>query len=463
MFCRTAAVRTSEAQLTLGPDWTIRELRGDRASTRWGHEGRPRRSRAPLATCRGKSEEEQGATADITGPAFFLPMADVPDRVSCSSPAVIKAGGTMAAVCPAATRRVAQGRGRCRSRSARRWKSLVAYSITGRVASSRRYTWFRHTAGHWFGKRQRVVDARPRWLGRRGQAADSRRQKETDARATMRRVATQKRDAAPVLGPSRFTNGAAVLDGREGRLGARTRPCSSSANTIKAVGPEGAKVKIPEGTDRPLDRRAVADPRADRHALAHRARTDGRCPRPSASGVTRPLRDVGNDPDQLDDSEEAVRRGHGGSGRVSCALGFIEGPPTRRRRRAKIHRGRRPRRRRPRSSSMRKRGYDGIKIYNSVKPEARGRSSRARRTPRKMLVTGHIPVHMLANEAVKAGYETASSTSTCCSSTSSRTARHRHARQTTRFSLVGDPRGRARSREASRSRSSSICCASTRP
>src|SRR5262249_56497645 len=50
------------------------------------------------------------------------------------------------------------------------------------------------------------------------------------------------------------------------------------------------------------------------------------------------------------------------------------------------------------------RGYEGIKIYNSVKPELVPLLTKEAHA-RKMLVTGHIPVHMLANEAVRAGYD----------------------------------------------------------
>ena len=51
-----------------------------------------------------------------------------------------------------------------------------------------------------------------------------------------------------------------------------------------------------------------------------------------------------------------------------------------------------------------KRGYEGIKIYNSVKPELVPILAKEAHA-RGMQVTGHIPVHMLANEAVRAGYD----------------------------------------------------------
>src|SRR5204863_3188328 len=51
-----------------------------------------------------------------------------------------------------------------------------------------------------------------------------------------------------------------------------------------------------------------------------------------------------------------------------------------------------------------RRHYDGIKIYNSMRPELVPLLAREAHG-RGMMVTGHIPVHMLAHEAVKAGYD----------------------------------------------------------
>src|SRR5215472_1403976 len=45
-----------------------------------------------------------------------------------------------------------------------------------------------------------------------------------------------------------------------------------------------------------------------------------------------------------------------------------------------------------------------MKVYNSMKPELVPIVAREAHA-RGMMVTGHIPVHMLANEAVKAGYD----------------------------------------------------------
>jgi len=113
------------------------------------------------------------------------------------------------------------------------------------------------------------------------------------------------------------------------------------------------------------------------------------------------VRDVGNDPDKLDD---CLRRYDAGEavGPHVVRFGFIEG-----------------RNEKAASSKVTaeneaeakaavelyaKRGYEGIKIYNSMKPELVPVLTKEAHA-RKMLVTGHIPVHMLANEAVRAGYD----------------------------------------------------------
>jgi hypothetical protein len=119
-----------------------------------------------------------------------------------------------------------------------------------------------------------------------------------------------------------------------------------------------------------------------------------------ASGVTT-ARDVGNDPDKLDDYKRRYDDGTAIGPHV-IRFGFIEGrgekaasskvtAETEAEAKAAV-------------DSYAKRGYEGVKIYNSMKPdlvpliakEAHGRN---------MMVSGHIPVHMLANEAVRAGYD----------------------------------------------------------
>src|SRR5207237_10705780 len=119
-----------------------------------------------------------------------------------------------------------------------------------------------------------------------------------------------------------------------------------------------------------------------------------------ASGVTT-ARDVGNDPDKLDDYKKRYDEGTAVGPHV-VRFGFIEGrgekaasskvtAETEAEAKAAVE-------------TYAKRGYEGIKIYNSMKPELVPLLAKEAHA-RGMMVTGHVPVHMLANEAVRAGYD----------------------------------------------------------
>ena len=173
-----------------------------------------------------------------------------------------------------------------------------------------------------------------------------------------------------------------------------------------------------------------------------------------ASGVTT-VRDVGNDPDKLDDFKKRFDDGTAVGPHV-YRFGFIEG-----------------RNEKAASSKVTaetedeakaaveffaKRGYDGIKIYNSMKPELVPLLAKEAHA-RGMVVTGHIPVHMLANEAVRAGYDGIEHVNMLFLNffadhdTDTRDTDALHARRR-------QGRG-ARSRRASRSSTSSRCSGST--
>ena len=173
-----------------------------------------------------------------------------------------------------------------------------------------------------------------------------------------------------------------------------------------------------------------------------------------ASGVTT-VRDVGNDPDKLDDFKKRFDDGD----RDRAAHGAL-----------RLHRGARreggreqgdgrdrPRRPRPRSSSTRSASYEGIKIYNSVKTELVPVHREATRTPGACWSPATCRSHMLAQRGGAAPATTASSTSTCCSSTSSR--RRRPTRATRRASRCRRQGRRLRSGGQAGRATSSRCCA----
>jgi hypothetical protein len=194
---------------------------------------------------------------------------------------------------------------------------------------------------------------------------------------------------------------------------------------IAAVGP---KVKIPKGAEVvDLAGRAIVPGMIDMHA--HLGGADGVLD--IASGVTT-VRDVGNDPDRLDDDKQRYDAGTA-IGPHMVRYGFIEGrgdkaasskvtatDETEARAAVEFYASR---------------GYEGIKIYNSIKPElvpvlaelAHGK---------KMKVIGHIPAFMLAHEAVRAGYDGIEHVNMLFLNFFA--TRDTDTRDTTRFTLVGD-------------------------
>jgi hypothetical protein len=131
---------------------------------------------------------------------------------------------------------------------------------------------------------------------------------------------------------------------------------------------------------------------------AHLGRPDGLLD--VASGVTT-ARDVGNDPDRLDDFKKRFDAADAVGPHVLRA-GFIEGrgelaasskvtAETEAEARAAVE-------------LYAKRGYEQIKIYNSVKPELVPVITKLAHE-KGMRVSGHVPVHMRAEDAIRAGYD----------------------------------------------------------
>jgi len=162
------------------------------------------------------------------------------------------------------------------------------------------------------------------------------------------------------------------------------------------MGPSST-TKVPDGAETvDLAGKALMPGLWDMHA--HLSQSDGALN--VGCGITT-ARDVGNDPDTLDDFKKRFDEGTAIGPHVLRA-GFIEGrgekaasskitAETEAEAKAGVE-------------YYAKRGYEMIKVYNSVKPELVPIITKEAHA-RGMLVTGHIPYRMLANEAVKAGYD----------------------------------------------------------
>jgi hypothetical protein len=374
----------ADATIRLAPDGTIASLEAH------GHH----MMQAPVdetfsienGHAQWKSREEAGEQV-VVKPAFFVPGADVPDVYGMLAQALLKAGGSMALL-PAGEARI-EKTGDATVQAAGQSKHLVAYAITGLDLTPAR-VWMEDD-GSWFG----VVDPFFSLVPEGWESAIDpliARQEEL-AREHDRQVAQRLAHHPPAAGLA-LTH-ARVLDVERGRWIA-DQTVLVAGDTIKAVGPSKSTT-VPTGVETvDLAGKALLPGLWDMHA--HLGPADGALN--IASGVTT-VRDVGNDPDRLDDYKKRFDDGSAVGPHVLRA-GFIEG-----------------RNEKAASSKVTaetpaeavagvefyaKRGYEMIKIYNSVRPELVPIITKEAHA-RGMTVTGHIPVHMLANEAVKAGYD----------------------------------------------------------
>jgi hypothetical protein len=335
---------------------------------------------------RWKSREETGE-ATVTHPAFFIPIADVPDAIGLLAQALVKAGGTMALLPDGEAHIVKTGETTVQSGG--RTKHLNAYAISGLDLTPTR-VWMEDD-GSWFG----VVEP---WFSLVPEGWESTidpliAKQEEMIRARDAEVAQRLAHRPPAAGLA-FTH-ARVLDVERGRWIA-DQTVVVAGDTITTVGPSRT-TKVPAGAETvDLAGKALLPGLWDMHA--HLGLPDGLLN--IASGVTT-VRDVGNDPDRLDDFKKRFDDGTAVGPHVFRA-GFIEG-------------------RNEKAASSRitaeteaearagvefyaKRGYEMIKIYNSVRPELVPVITKEAHA-RGMMVTGHIPVHMLAHEAVRDGYD----------------------------------------------------------
>ncbi|HEY1957319.1 MAG TPA: amidohydrolase family protein [Polyangiaceae bacterium] len=375
----------TDASITLGPDGTIASL------VATGHH----EMRTPVDerftrtgdTATWKSREEDGH-ATVSGSAFFLPVCDLPDAIGWLAQALLRAGGSMKLL-PSGEAKIERTAETEVTSASGEKRKVVGYAITG-LDLLPTHVWMNED-GSWFG----VVSS---WWSVVPEGWESAiepliaKQKEI-GRARDKRLAQSLAHPAPAAGLA-FTH-ARVLDVEHGRwLDDQTVVVVNGL--IKSVGP-AASARVPAGAETiDLGGKALLPGLWDMHS--HLDEDSGALD--IASGVTT-ARDVGNDPDDLDDWKARFDDGTAIGPHV-LRMGFIEG-------------------RGPLAASSKitaeneaearaavdfyaKRHYEGIKIYNSVKPELVPILAKEAHA-RGMLVTGHIPVHMLANEAVRAGYD----------------------------------------------------------
>ena len=404
-----------ETTLRLDPDdWTLAAFEATGTHTM----GTKVDERFQLANgvARWKSEEEQGEKA-VKGATFFLPIADGP-VTPFLVPAALKAGGTIALL-PAGQAKVAKVAELVATGTAEK-RTLDGYRIDG-LGLAPKYAWFERATGQWFGE----VTPWSAFVPTGWEAAVApiaAKQAELD-RALHAEIA-RANATRPITGIA-FTN-ARVLDVEKG-LWIPDQTVLVVGDTIKAIGKSGA-VKIPEGVDTlPVDGMGIIPGLVDMHS--HTTATDGLLD--IAAGVTL-VRDVGNVPDELDDLKKRFDSGAAVGPHV-VRYGFIEGRGPKAA--SSTVTAETPDEAKAAIAYFQRRGYEGIKIYNSMKTELVPLLA-AEAHAKGMKVIGHIPVHMLAHEAVAAGYDGIEHVNMLFLNFFA--THDTDTRDTTRFTLVGD-------------------------
>ncbi len=370
-----------DAKLAFDPDGTLRAYEGS-GHHEMGTKSAERFTRE-AGIARWESIEEKGEARDANAKAY-QPLLEIPFG-HFTVPAALKAGGKLALL-PVGEARV-EKIGSMTVTANGQSRQIDGYAIYG-LDFLPSYQWF-NPDGSWFGKFSTWTSiVPPGWEAVIEPIVQKQNEIDVAADKALYLKAAHKPPAEGIA----FTH-ARVLD-VEGGTWIPNQTVLVVGDLITAV---GSKVTIPKGAEVvDLAGKALVPGMIDMHSHLDRetATLD------IAFGVTT-ARDVGNDPDQLDSWKRDYDEGVTVGPRV-VRMGFIEG----RNEKAASSKvtAETPEEAKAAVEEFAKRGYNGIKIYNSVKPELVPIMTKLAHD-KGMLVTGHIPVHMLANEAVKAGYD----------------------------------------------------------
>lgn len=362
-----------------------------------------------------KSEEESGER-EIEGSAFYIPLSDIYGINGMLVRAALKIGGTIALL-PAGEARVTKvAEVALTANGATR--TVHGYSITG-IDLTPVITWM-NPNGTWFGSASEWSSVVPEgWESSVAPLVEKRKQIQKDEDAKLAAAVAQKPPSAGLA----YTH-ARVLDVGKGKW-LVDQTVVVVGDKITAVGPRAAIPKGAEVVD--LAGRAIVPGMIDMHA--HLGGADPVLN--IASGVTT-IRDVGNDPDKLDDYKQRFAEGTA-VGPHLVRFGFIEG------------RGEKAAASKVTAMNadeakaavefFAKRGYEGIKIYNSIPPDLVPTLAKLAHD-KGMKVIGHVPAFMLARDAVHAGYDGIEHVNMLFLNFFA--TKETDTRDTTRFKLVGD-------------------------
>lgn len=336
---------------------------------------------------RWKSTEEAGEAAP-GGPAFYIPSASSPEIYAILLSALRRHGGRLRLL-PAGEARLERERSVTVTSKAGEKKVLVSWAMTGLDMEPVRV--FTDEAGAYFGVADEWFSCLPDGWSTAIEPLLALQKELGEARERAMAAAIAERPPAAGLAIVH----ARVLDSERMRW--------LPDHTVVAVGGRITAIGLSASTRPPVGARIIdAAGRAllpglwDMHT--HNHPSDG--PLDIAAGVTT-ARDLANDPELLDDLKRRWDEGFA-IGPHLLRSGFIEGrgpsaaaskitAETEAEALAAV-------------DSYAARDYEGIKIYNSIKPALV--PILARRAHEKgMRVSGHVPAFMSAEDCVRAGYD----------------------------------------------------------
>lgn len=373
-----------ETRITLAPDGTIATFEAT------GHDEMGKAVRESFAREGNKGKWKglaETGEKDLAGPAFYVPLSSSLESLSLLAAALDRAGGTLPLL-PGGEARLAKT-GEIVAKGKTREQRLVAWAITGLELAPTRF--WRDEQGAFWG----VTDS---WFSCVPEGFEGAVETLAEAQRTFQRrdeEATAKKLAQHPPKEGLAITHARVFDAVKKRA-LPDHTVVVVGGRIEAVGPTKS-AKVPKGaTVVDAGGKTLLPGLWDMHA--HLGQSTGELD--VASGVTT-ARDLGNDPDQLDDYKKRFDEGRA-VGPHLLRSGFIEGrgehaaaskvtAETEDEAKAAVQ-------------FFAARGYEGIKIYNSMKKELVPVLAKAAHE-KGMRVSGHVPVHMRAEDAVRAGYD----------------------------------------------------------
>ncbi|HEX7114691.1 MAG TPA: amidohydrolase family protein [Steroidobacter sp.] len=336
------------------------------------------------SVARWKNKGERGERK-LASPAFYLSLSGIPEELGLLTAALLKAEDQRLALLPEGEASLTRA-GETFVGEGQQKRRVIAYEITGLYFTP---------VTVWMDEQNQLFASVDSWLSvvREGWEKETARLLEIQDEAAARRTLATARELTHKPDTPLAIVNANVFEPASGR----TRPGTTvliEGNRIAALGADGS-VKIP-GNARSIDARGrtLLPGLWDMHA--HIAPTDGILN--IAAGVTS-IRDLANDNEALLEIKRKIEAGEEIGPRI-VMRGLIEGPgpyagptkvlvDTEEEARAAI-------------ANYKERGYEGIKIYSSIKPELVPTIIRLAHES-GLKVSGHVPAFMNARQFVEAG------------------------------------------------------------